>query len=248
MTFSFIISLIFCFGIFIILAVLLAVSVYQYYKPRKSKYSQYYDQTQNFPTDLTVIYRASGTLQAAREQISAIISLIQENYPQDFTFQLIVFISPNLSNEAKNALTKPFESDSRISWIEMEIDILQTFMCGCARATGKVIVEAKYLAIEIASVKDRQPEFIDFQERNVETIFHTPNKYNYLIPIAISKISAEKLFPRMPFIQYGYSKLLYNLANQQNTSVRIISSRYEPVMTSPIEILLTELFTLIFKV
>ena len=244
----FIFALIFCGVLLSIIIYFFADSIFRHYFPKTSKYDQYKGtNTEMVQTDLTVIYYAKGSVEAIIGQIQALIELITETYKDDETFTFQIAIFHRFSNYIENSyeLIKPFRNDNRLAWFYMEEDPFQNFVAGCAKAKGKVIVSADYIAAEIGSVKNREPEFIDFQERKVEKIFREPNKLKYLMPIAISKLTAERILPHVPFVSYGYSLSIHNMAVSAKIPIIIRSAKYEPTVTSLYEIFLTEFFTAI---
>ena len=243
-TFSFAFAVVICAVIMIIMFLLLLNSIREYYFPKKAKYLQYRNaKANNYQTDLSVLFFVTGHVDTIREQIESISKLIEENYPENFKYQILAMHQPIPNRNLEIVFKNTFKNNSHICFIEMKKSIPQNFMAACARANGRVIVSAEYLTQEIEGINEREPEFIDFQERSVETLFHKANNYHYLIPIACSKLAADKIFPYIPNIDYGYSNLMYNIAVKESVRTRIIRGRYEPVVDSPLEIILTELFT-----
>jgi hypothetical protein len=196
----------------------------------------------NFKTDITVIFQPKSKPFATIEQLKCIIKIIKENYPES-TFQIISFINFSENVEDVSKLIRSVKNDNRIQWEQTRSNYFENFVIGCARATGKVIVDAQYLSNEIYGLLNREPMFIHFAERNVESIFGTMNKNKYLLPVSISKFAANKLFCSVPNVPYGYAKSLYQTAERENIAVVIFRSKNEPLVDDPVEIIITEVVT-----
>ncbi|EAY17944.1 hypothetical protein TVAG_225700 [Trichomonas vaginalis G3] len=230
-------------ALFIILA---AQSFYKMYFPKKSLYLTYQGENNSQTVNLSVIYHAFSTLSLIREQISCLIALLEENFPEDFKFQIIALHAP-VSMFTKKQMKTLFPQDNRIVFIESKNGEFEHFVLGCAKSSGSIIVDSRYIAQMIDVIKTSGTDFIEFQERIVDSLVYDPDPVRFINPIALSKQTANQLLTNLPSYPYGFGYTLYNLAKKNNIQATIHKSKYEYHVDSFTEILFTELYIFFLK-
>jgi hypothetical protein len=165
-----------------------------------------------------------STDQTVKEKIDSFVDVIQKNYGDGFTFEIVCVINPKNMDQIRSVSTLA-RTSSLIRVFPRDTSGLRWLVHGFIVSHGAIIVDSRFFASQIDLLQvERFSQFVIFAEPVAEFEWLT-SKY-FRVPIAFSRDGGNVVLSKLTLMCNGCGNELMLLCQRQRVTFEVVKVRF----------------------